>query len=76
MKFRVFWDILPCSQIDVDIDLTTRQYIPEDSEFHTSRCENLKSHIYPVCCMWGEHLAQYNTTSVLLFIMICFNSVN
>jgi hypothetical protein len=51
MKFRFFWDILPCSQIDVDrrfrglmmeaartseksvdIDLTTQQYIPEDSE--------------------------------------------
>jgi hypothetical protein len=34
MKFRVFWDILPCSQIDidVDIDLTTWQYIPEDYE--------------------------------------------
>jgi hypothetical protein len=32
LKFRVFWNILPCSQIDVDIDLTTWQYIPEDSE--------------------------------------------
>jgi hypothetical protein len=47
VKFSVLWDILPCSQIDVDrhqgddgdsttsetsvdIDLTTRQYIPED----------------------------------------------
>jgi hypothetical protein len=36
---------MPCSQIDVDIDLTTRQYIPEDSELHTRRHENLKSHI-------------------------------
>jgi hypothetical protein len=32
MKFRDFSDILPCSQINVDIDLTTQQYIPEDSE--------------------------------------------
>jgi hypothetical protein len=55
MSLRVFWDILTCSQIDVDVDfaqgllialmmaactsetsvviyLTTRQYIPEDSE--------------------------------------------
>jgi hypothetical protein len=31
MKFRIFWDILPCSQID----LTTQQYIPEDSELCT-----------------------------------------
>jgi hypothetical protein len=61
MKFRVFWDVLPCSQRDslitlmmeavrtsetsVDIYLTTRQYIPEDSELHTCCCENLKSHI-------------------------------
>jgi hypothetical protein len=32
MKFRVFWDVLPCSQINVEIYLTARQYIPEDSE--------------------------------------------
>jgi hypothetical protein len=32
MEFRVFWDILPYSQIDADIDLTTWLYIPEDSE--------------------------------------------
>jgi hypothetical protein len=30
----------------VDIQLRTRQYIPEDSELHTRRRENLKSHIY------------------------------
>jgi hypothetical protein len=45
LKFRVFWDILSYSQTDVDIDLTTRQYIAEDSELHTRRSENLKSHI-------------------------------
>jgi hypothetical protein len=61
MKFRVFWDVAPCSQVDVDrrfrgayclhhqgvalimeavctsetsinINLTTRHYIPEDSK--------------------------------------------
>jgi hypothetical protein len=32
MKFKVFWDILPCSQTDVNICLTKRQNIPEDSE--------------------------------------------
>jgi hypothetical protein len=48
VKFRVFWDVLPCSQIDVDrqaartsetsvdIELRTRQCIPEDSELRTS----------------------------------------
>jgi hypothetical protein len=34
------------SQTSVDIQLRTRQYIPEDSELHTRRRENLKSHIY------------------------------
>jgi hypothetical protein len=59
MKFRVFWDVLRCSQVDVDrrfrgaycfialmmevvrtsetsvnIYLTTRQYIPEDSKLN------------------------------------------
>jgi hypothetical protein len=31
-------------ETSVDIDLTTRQYIPDDSELHTRRRENLKSH--------------------------------
>jgi hypothetical protein len=30
----------------VDIQLRTRQYIPEDSDHHTRRRENLKSHTY------------------------------
>jgi hypothetical protein len=32
------------SETSVDIQLRTRQYIPEDSELHTRRRENLKSH--------------------------------
>jgi hypothetical protein len=73
MKFTVFWDVLQCSQLDVDqrfkgayclhhqgdglimeevrtsetlvnINLTARQYMPEDSKLHTRRRENLKSH--------------------------------
>jgi hypothetical protein len=32
------------SETSVDTQLRTRQYIPEDSELHTSRRENLKSH--------------------------------
>jgi hypothetical protein len=38
MKFKVFWDIIALmmeaartSETSVDIDLTMRQYIPEDS---------------------------------------------
>jgi hypothetical protein len=61
MKFRiVFWDVLPfkiivdrrTSETSVD-NYFTRQYIPEDnSELHTRRRENLKSHIIseqPIC---------------------------
>jgi hypothetical protein len=33
------------SETSVDIQLRTRQYIPEDSVLHTRRRENLKSHI-------------------------------
>jgi hypothetical protein len=33
------------SETSVDIDLRTRQYIPEDYELYTHRYENLKSHI-------------------------------
>jgi hypothetical protein len=33
------------SKTSVDIQLRTRQYIAEDSELHTRRRENLKSHI-------------------------------
>jgi hypothetical protein len=36
------------SETSVDIDLTTWQYIPEDSELHTRRRENLIYHIPPV----------------------------
>jgi hypothetical protein len=33
------------SETSVDIELRTRQYIPEDPELHTRHRENLKSHI-------------------------------
>jgi hypothetical protein len=33
------------SETSVDIRLSTRQYIPEDSELQTRRRKNLKSHI-------------------------------
>jgi RNase P/RNase MRP subunit p30 len=32
------------SETSVDIQLRSRLYIPEDSELHTRRRENLKSH--------------------------------
>jgi hypothetical protein len=33
------------SETSVDIQLKTRQFIPEDCEVHTRRRDNLKSHI-------------------------------
>jgi hypothetical protein len=56
MKFRVLWDILPCSQT---------QNIPEDSELHTRRRENLKPHFAVNVCpsvrvrreRWYEHIS-------------------
>jgi hypothetical protein len=36
-------------ETSVDIQLRTRQYNPEDSELHTRRRENLKSHIDFYC---------------------------
>jgi hypothetical protein len=33
------------SETSIDIQLRTRQDIPEDSELHTRRHENLKSHM-------------------------------
>jgi hypothetical protein len=48
MKFGVFWDVAPCSQVEVDLmmeavctsemsvnfNLTTWRYIPKDSKLH------------------------------------------
>jgi hypothetical protein len=43
----------PTSETSVDIQLRTRQYIPEDSELHTCRPENLKSHNLSVVLLGG-----------------------
>jgi hypothetical protein len=54
------------SETSVDIQLTTRQYIPEDSELHTRRCENLKSQLKRVVYLFhhtsrrtGKHGCQF-----------------
>jgi hypothetical protein len=39
------------SETSVNIDLRTQQYIPEDSELHTRRRGNLKSH--KICKVWS-----------------------
>jgi hypothetical protein len=59
IKVTVFWDVAPCSHVEVDLmmeavrtseksvnfNVTTRRYIPEYSKLHTRRRDNLKSHI-------------------------------
>jgi hypothetical protein len=39
------------SETSIDIERTTRRYIPEDSTLHNHRCENLKSYKYNYCLM-------------------------
>jgi hypothetical protein len=65
IKFRiVFWDVLPC-KIIVDRRLRGtyclhHQYIPEDnSELHSRRCENLKSHTVFLLLQIKVHPSQH-----------------
>jgi hypothetical protein len=41
---RALMEAARTSETSVDIQLRTRQYIPEDSEVHTRRRVNFKSH--------------------------------
>jgi hypothetical protein len=51
-KLRVMMEAARTSETPADIQLRTRQYIPEDSELHTRRRENLKSHIVLKILLW------------------------
>jgi hypothetical protein len=53
------------SETSADIQLRTRQYIPEDSELLTRRRENLKSHNV-VSCILLSWKPTYNTTYLVL----------
>jgi hypothetical protein len=63
MKLRIFITLMieaaRTSETSVDIQLRTRQYIPEDSELHTRHRENLKSHrlfmliFFISDCLWS-----------------------
>jgi hypothetical protein len=39
------------SETSINFNVTPRRYIPEDSELHIRRRENLKSHNYPSICL-------------------------
>jgi hypothetical protein len=50
MKMTVYWDVAPCSLLDIDrrfrgaYCLHQQSDKPEDRYFHTRRSDNLKSH--------------------------------
>jgi hypothetical protein len=55
------------SETSVDIQLRTRQYIPEDSELHTRRRENLESQhtVLPVFIRQWANLQAAQTRSII-----------
>jgi hypothetical protein len=57
------------SETSVDIQLKTRQYIPEDSKLHTRRRENLKTHN-------AEHLSFLAYFSLCLYLFCEWVDIN
>jgi hypothetical protein len=60
------------SETSVDFQLKTRQYIPEDSELHTRRRENFKSHKFLHLYVrqwrqWEDETINYNTSEETIF---------
>jgi hypothetical protein len=64
----------PSSGRLIDIQLRTRQYISEDSELHTHRRENLKSHIS--FCEWMNEYHMSLAVAILLTTCIWRVSVS
>jgi hypothetical protein len=62
------------SERSVDIQLRTRQYIPEDSELHIRRRENLKSHDYILVHNLSLRILfcpRSDSCSLLHFLLVC-----
>jgi hypothetical protein len=57
------------SETSVDIQLRTRQYIPEDSEIHTRRRESLKCHMYHITSI-AILLLNSNVTIIIIILNI------
>jgi hypothetical protein len=52
-------------ETSVNIQLRTRQYIPEDSELHARRRENLKSHTaWQIFIVFSREVMQFKGTSM------------
>jgi hypothetical protein len=82
-KFRiVFWDesslmmeAVRTSETSVD-NYFTRQYIPEDnSELHTRRCENLKSHTGRDKFVSSGYKDNFLTFTTVAFLCILYVTV-
>jgi hypothetical protein len=54
------------SETSVDIQLRTRKYIPEDSELHTRRRENLKSHTEPLRFAMDRRISKSSNLETIL----------
>jgi hypothetical protein len=55
-------EVARTSETSIDIQLRTLQYIPDNFELHTRRCENFKSH---------TALVLIQSTSALMMEVVC-----
>jgi hypothetical protein len=63
---RAMMEAARISETSIDIQLKTRQYIPEDSELHTRRSENLKSDMY---CNFSISVCISTTLLTVLYLL-------
>jgi hypothetical protein len=66
-------EALCLSEMSVDVQRTTRRYIPEDSTLRTHRCENLESFKNSVLCQESKfdfHPADSHLLIALSRVMI------
>jgi hypothetical protein len=57
------------SEMSVDIERTTRRYIPEDKALHNHRCGHLKSHTVTVTSCNNDINLIYNSPD---WVLVCF----
>jgi hypothetical protein len=60
------------SETSVDIQLRTWQYIPEDSELHTRRRENLKSHKVSLLLARHQTRSLVSDLCIIVFVLKVF----
>jgi hypothetical protein len=62
------------SETSVNFNVTARRYIPEDSELHNRRRENLKSHISFCVKLVTEPEGSAASKQISLSVSICASS--